>query len=68
MQLALRGMGNLREIKIDNHGMRMRIDDSANHLMVVGMAQGLFDKAFSVESHVEWEVSENGDLEVEVTP
>ena len=46
----------------------MRIDNAANHLMTVGMAQGLFEMAFDVESHVEWEVSAEGDLSVEITP
>jgi hypothetical protein len=67
-QLALRGMGNLREIRTGPPGLFMRIDNAANHLMAVGMAQGLFEMAFNVESRVEWEVSQNGDLEVEVTP
>jgi hypothetical protein len=67
-QLALRGMGNLREIKIDARGMRMRIDNAANYLMAAGMVQGLFEMAFDVDSYVEWSISDNGDLEVEVTP
>jgi hypothetical protein len=67
-QIAVRGMGNLREIKIGAKGLSMRIDNAANHLMTVGLAQGLFEMAFDVESHVEWEVSAEGDLSVEITP
>lgn len=67
-QLALRGMGNLREIKMGVNGMRMRIDNAAGHLLIVGMAQGLFEMALDVGSNVEWELSEDGDLEVEVRP
>ncbi len=67
-QLALRGMGNLREIRMGANGMRMCIDNAANYLMAVGMAQGLFEMAFDVGSHVEWEISEEGDLSLEVTP
>jgi len=66
-QIALRGLGNLREIKMGAKGLRIRIDNAANYLMTAGLAQGLFEMAFDVESHVDWEVSEDGDLEVEVT-
>ncbi len=67
-QLALRGMGNLKELKVDARGLRMSIDNAADYLMLVGLAQGLFEMAFDVESNVEWEISEQGDLVVEVTP
>jgi hypothetical protein len=36
--------------------------------MIVGMAQALFETAVDVESNVEWEISQDDDLEVEVTP
>lgn len=67
-QLALRGLGNLREIKMGSGGMSMRINGAAGHLLIVGMAQGLFEMAFDVESVVDWELSEEGDLEMEVKP
>ena len=67
-QLALRGMGNLREISLGKNGMHLRIDNAAGHLMIVGLAQALFEMAFDVDSHVDWELSEEGDLEVEVMP
>jgi hypothetical protein len=67
-QLALRGLGNLREMKMGTKGLSMRIDNAALHLMIVGLAQGLFEMAFDVDSHVEWELSEDEDLELEVTP
>jgi hypothetical protein len=67
-QLALRGLGDLREIKIGAKGLRMSIDNAAVHLMIVGLAQGLFEMAFDVASQVEWEFSGEGDLELEVTP
>jgi hypothetical protein len=67
-QLALRGLGNLRMIRMGTRGLRMRIDNAAAYLMTVGMAQGLFEIALDVGSHVEWEYSRQGDLLVEVTP
>lgn len=67
-QLALRGMGNLREFRMGVNGLRMRIDSPSCHLMIVGIAQGVFETALDVESYVEWELSEDEDLVVEVTP
>src|SRR5450759_5480421 len=42
-QLALRGMGNLKDLKVDKKGLRMRLDNATLHLMIVGMMQGIFD-------------------------
>jgi hypothetical protein len=67
-QLALRGLGNLREIKMGPPGLFMRIDNVVGHLMTVGMVQGLFEMAFDVESSVDWALSEEGNLEVQVSP
>ena len=67
-QLALRGMGNLKEFGMGVDGMRMRIDNTSGHLMTVGLAQGIFEMALDVDSFVEWETSEEGDLILEVTP
>lgn len=67
-QLALRGMGNLQEISMDSRGMHLRVDSAAVHLLTVGMVQGLFEMAFDMPSDVEWELSDGGDLEVEVRP
>jgi hypothetical protein len=67
-QLALRGMGNLQQMKMGSQGMRMRVDNAAGHLLMVGMAQALFEIAFDIDSNVEWELSAEGDLEVEIRP
>lgn len=67
-QLALRGMGNLQELKMGSGGMRLRVDNAAGHLLMVGMAQALFEIAFDIDSHVEWELSSEGNLEVDIRP
>jgi hypothetical protein len=67
-QLALRGLGNLREVTMGRNGLRMRIDNASAHLMTIGMAQGLFEVDVDVESFADWELSEEGDLQVEVSP
>jgi hypothetical protein len=67
-QLALRGLGNLKEIRMGPPGLYMRIDNVVGHLLSVGMVQGLFEMAFDVESSVEWSMSQEGNLEVQVSP
>ena len=46
----------------------MRLDNATLHLMIVGMMQGIFDSAFDTDSTVEWELSDDRQLHLEVTP
>ncbi len=66
--LALRGMGNLRELEMSGEGLRMQLDNPCMHLIIVGMMQGLFELAFDSESSVEWELSPQDTLRIEVKP
>ncbi len=68
MQLAMRGMGNLKELSMGREGVRARIENPALSLLVVGLTQGLYERAFDTDSEVEWELLDQGDLEVEVFP
>jgi len=68
MSMALRGLGNLRELKMGRRGVRSHIENAALPLLAVGSTQGLYEKAFDIYSKVEWELSEDGDLTIEVTP
>jgi hypothetical protein len=65
--LALRGMGNLKEIVYHKNGMHMRLDNAALPLMGVGMMQGVYEKFTGEPSSVEWEFSEEGNLEIAVS-
>jgi hypothetical protein len=67
-QLALRGLGNLRELKMRKTGMSMRVESAALPYMVVGLSQGFFEMGFGVDSTVDWELSEEGNLQVEIRP
>jgi hypothetical protein len=67
-ELALRGLGELTHLKMGRRGARMTVEHSTVHLWVAGLAQGLYELAFGEESKVEWELSEDGRLEVDVTP
>jgi hypothetical protein len=68
VQLALRGMGNLKELRMGSQGMNLRVDNAACNLLMVGMVQGLFEMIFDVDSSVEWQLSGEGNLEVDVKP
>ena len=66
--MALRGLGNMKEFNIRRKGMRVRLENVVLPLVIVGLAQGFFEMALGVDSTVEWELSEEGNLEIAVTP
>jgi hypothetical protein len=66
-QFALRGLGDLRDIEVSNRGMRYHLDNAVLHPLLIGLAQGLYEQDFHVDSIAEWELSEKGSLEVAVT-
>jgi hypothetical protein len=65
-QLALRGLGNLKEMDIKGSGLRLRVGNVALPMIIVGLVQGLFELAYDCESETEWELSEKGGLEMEI--
>lgn len=67
-QLAVRGLGNLRDIKVSRNGLSMRLENAVLPLIIVGLIQGIFEMAFDVNSNAEWELSEEGVLDLNVTP
>ncbi len=67
-ELALMGLGNLKEMEVDGRGGRMRLDNACMHLIVAGAVQGGFETTFGVESSLEWELSPEGDLFLEILP
>jgi hypothetical protein len=67
-ELALRGLGNLQEIRMGPPGLFMIINNATGHLLTVGMVQGLFEMIFDVESSVDWALGEENKLEVQVSP
>ncbi len=66
--LAVRGLGNLREHAMNAGGAALRLDNSCMSLPLVGLLQGSFEREYGVESEVEWEISHEGSLSVEVKP
>ena len=68
VELAVRGLGNVRALKMGKQGVVLRVEDVALHLMVIGLAQGLFEQAFGLDSEASWTLSEGGTLELTLTP
>lgn len=64
--LALRGFGNLKDISFDEGRLRVHLENSCLHLLLVGLVLGFFELVFKREGHVEWELAADGDLIVEV--
>jgi hypothetical protein len=64
--LAFRGLGNLREMEWNDGGLSFRLENSCMPLLLVGLAQGIFELSSSLDSNVDWRFADGGDLIVEV--
>jgi hypothetical protein len=64
--LALRGMGNLREITWGEGSLHFRLENPCLDLVLVGLVQGMFELVSGGDSTVDWEVTADGDLVAEV--
>ena len=64
--LALRGLGDLQEIALAKGGLKVVIRNAALHLMMAGLMQGYFETATRSESEVDWEMKDDGTLELEI--
>jgi hypothetical protein len=65
--IAVRGIGNQVKFDGDANHLAMKIENSCLHLPMIGVIQALVELAYRVESsRVEWEVHEDGDLELDV--
>ena len=67
-QLAFRGLGSLQELTVGARGLHMRLENATMHPLIVGTLQGIFDKTYGVDSAVEWSLSPQRSLEVEIRP
>jgi hypothetical protein len=65
--IAVRGLGNLVRFEGDRDRLHMRIENSCLHLPVIGTVQALVEMAYRVDSSsVEWELAEDGDLDLAI--
>lgn len=68
VQFAVRGLGNLRELRMGRDGANMRLDNSCMQLLLVGLLLGSFERAYGIDSTADWEVDDKDSLHVEVKP
>jgi hypothetical protein len=63
--VALRGLGNLSKFEVDENHLSLKIDNSCLQPLMAGMAQALFELALSKDkTSYEWDLAEDGDLEI----
>lgn len=67
-QFALRGLGDLEDLHMGRRGVRLTLARAAFPLWVVGLVQGLYELVFGEGSAVEWELKDDGRLEIEISP
>ena len=66
-QLAIRGLGNMRDIEWLEGGLRFRLENPCLHAVITGMALGFFELASGGEGHAVWKQTDDGDLIVEIS-
>ncbi len=66
--IALRGLGNMTTFDGQRTHLRMVVENTCQHLPLIGSVQALVELAYKVDgSTCEWELSEDGDLTLTVT-
>lgn len=66
-QLAVRGLGNVMDLAWREGGMSFRMENPCLNPMIAGMSLGFFEMGFGREGRVEWEVTADGDLLVDIS-
>ncbi|MBN2028555.1 MAG: hypothetical protein JW854_17520 [Actinobacteria bacterium] len=64
--LAVRGFGNLQEMRLNERGLVMRIQNPTLHLLLAGLVQGYFETVTGTESDVDWDLTAGSTLELRV--
>lgn len=64
---ALRGMGNLVSYELDGSRLEASIENARPPLLVAGIMYGIFELLSAVEGKLEYELLDDGTLEVKVT-
>jgi len=67
-ELAIRGLGNLKKLDFGMEGLHVLMENAVFAPVMVGLFQGLHDMHSGSGSQVEWRYSEEGALEVWVSP
>jgi hypothetical protein len=67
LQLAYRGLGNLRDLQVGRQGLTARLDNVVLPLMLVGTLQGLYEMESDVSTTVGWDLSDDGRLSIGIS-
>jgi hypothetical protein len=67
-ELAIRGLGYVKEFKTGRKGLLVVLQNVVLPVIIVGLMQGAYEASLNVDSHVEWECSEEGQLKIELEP
>lgn len=67
-QLALRGLGNMRDIDWSEGALRFRLENPCLEPIIAGMALGFFELASGGEGLVDWTHTGDGDLLIKISP
>jgi hypothetical protein len=67
-EFAWRGLGNVAEIDFDVDHLQMRLENPCMNQAVAGLAQGLYEFSSGRPGKLEWEITEGGDLAINVQP
>jgi hypothetical protein len=66
---SLRGLGNVTRFDADEERVNITIENSCMHLIIVGMAQALYELALGRDSSTrQWELCDDGDLNLTISP
>jgi hypothetical protein len=66
--LALRGLGQLAGMEMDENHLTVTIENSCMPLIMVGTMQGIFELAVGIEnSTYAWKAAEDGNLSITIT-
>ncbi|MEW6555462.1 MAG: hypothetical protein AB1384_14390 [Actinomycetota bacterium] len=66
---AAQGLGNLKRFEMNDGGLRVLIENSCLPLLMVGMMQAICEQLTQAgDSTYEWELADDGDLEISVVP
>lgn len=68
MMAAVRGLGLLAGLEIDQSGLRLRMSNPAIPEYIVGLALGVFELVTGKRGSQRWRLEPDGDLIVEITP
>jgi hypothetical protein len=67
-ELAFKGLGNLAQFSLSPKKMYLALKNTCLHLILAGMFQGAFETTYDLDSNIEWEMTSENTLTLEVTP